>query len=178
MRAQGGEDSRSNACAPFAGIGALRLPYLGQTMRAHPVAGDGLPRAAFGCAHSREKMARVCNLCATRVCLGTGRVLIRAAAAAAMPAGMLAAVVPRQGDSWDALLVFTLARNHCSRSSVNPVHHRAAPAAGAENRLEIELESGETVRLVGQGAGRWATTLTVLGDVQEVVRRRSRAAPR
>jgi homoserine dehydrogenase len=48
--------------------------------------------------------------------------------------------------------------------------------AGAENRLEILLESGETVRLAGQGAGRWPTTLAVLGDVQEIVRRRSRAA--
>jgi len=49
--------------------------------------------------------------------------------------------------------------------------------AGAENRLEIDLESGETVRLRGQGAGRWPTTLAVLGDVREIVRRRSRAAP-
>ncbi len=48
--------------------------------------------------------------------------------------------------------------------------------AGAENRLEIVLESGEIVRLAGQGAGRWPTTLAVLGDVQEIVRRRSRSA--
>jgi len=49
--------------------------------------------------------------------------------------------------------------------------------AGAENRLEIDLESGETVRLRGQGGGRWPTTLAVLGDVREIVRRCSRAAP-
>ena len=47
---------------------------------------------------------------------------------------------------------------------------------GAENRLEIVLETGEIVRLAGQGAGRWPTTLAVLGDVQEIVRRRARAA--
>ena len=48
--------------------------------------------------------------------------------------------------------------------------------AGAENRLEIVLETGEIVRLAGQGAGRWPTTLAVLGDVQAIVRRRARAA--
>jgi homoserine dehydrogenase len=48
--------------------------------------------------------------------------------------------------------------------------------AGAENRLEIVLETGEIVRLAGQGAGRLPTTLAVLGDVQEIVRRRARAA--
>jgi homoserine dehydrogenase len=48
--------------------------------------------------------------------------------------------------------------------------------AGAENRLEIVLESGETVRLAGQGAGRWPTTLAVFGDVQQIVRRRSQRA--
>jgi homoserine dehydrogenase len=46
--------------------------------------------------------------------------------------------------------------------------------AGAENRIEIVLKSGETIRLAGQGAGRWPTTLSVLGDVLEIVRRRSR----
>jgi homoserine dehydrogenase len=48
--------------------------------------------------------------------------------------------------------------------------------AGAENRLEIVLETGEIMRLAGQGAGRLPTTLAVLGDVQEIVRRRARAA--
>jgi len=45
--------------------------------------------------------------------------------------------------------------------------------SGAENRLEILLENGEIVRLAGLGAGRWPTTLAVLGDVHEIMRRRS-----
>jgi homoserine dehydrogenase len=44
---------------------------------------------------------------------------------------------------------------------------------GAENRLEIVLESGQLVRLAGLGAGRWPTTTAVLGDVHEIARRRS-----
>jgi homoserine dehydrogenase len=48
--------------------------------------------------------------------------------------------------------------------------------AGVENRLELVLESGDIVRLAGQGAGRWPTTLAVMGDVLEIVRRRSRVA--
>jgi homoserine dehydrogenase len=51
-----------------------------------------------------------------------------------------------------------------------------AETAGAENRLEITLASGEVVRLAGQGAGRWPTTLAVLGDVYEIVRKVSYAA--
>jgi homoserine dehydrogenase len=43
-------------------------------------------------------------------------------------------------------------------------------ARGAENRLEIELESGEVIRLRAQGAGRWPTTISVLGDLHEVAR--------
>lgn len=43
-------------------------------------------------------------------------------------------------------------------------------ARGAENRLEIELTSGETVRLRGQGAGRWPTTTSVMGDLHDVRR--------
>jgi len=42
---------------------------------------------------------------------------------------------------------------------------------GAENRVEIVLEDGTTVRLVGQGAGRAPTSLAVMGDVHEVLRR-------
>jgi homoserine dehydrogenase len=45
-------------------------------------------------------------------------------------------------------------------------------ATGAENRLEIVLEGGSTLRLVGQGAGRWPTTTAVIGDVHEIARRR------
>jgi homoserine dehydrogenase len=43
-------------------------------------------------------------------------------------------------------------------------------AKGAENRIEIELESGEVIRLSGQGAGRWPTAVSVLGDLHEIAR--------
>jgi homoserine dehydrogenase len=43
-------------------------------------------------------------------------------------------------------------------------------ARGAENRLEIELETGEVIRLRAQGAGRWPTTASVMGDLHEVAR--------
>jgi homoserine dehydrogenase len=43
-------------------------------------------------------------------------------------------------------------------------------ARGAENRIEIELESGEMIRLCGQGAGRWPTAVSVMGDLHEVAR--------
>jgi homoserine dehydrogenase len=41
---------------------------------------------------------------------------------------------------------------------------------GPENRIEIELKSGEVIRLSGQGAGRWPTAVSVLGDLHEVAR--------
>jgi homoserine dehydrogenase len=41
---------------------------------------------------------------------------------------------------------------------------------GAANCLEIELEGGELIRLQGQGAGRWPTTASVMGDLHEVAR--------
>jgi homoserine dehydrogenase len=43
-------------------------------------------------------------------------------------------------------------------------------ARGPENRLEIELETGEVIRLRAQGAGRWPTTVSVIGDLHEVAR--------
>jgi homoserine dehydrogenase len=43
-------------------------------------------------------------------------------------------------------------------------------ARGAENRVEIELESGEVLRLRGQGAGRWPTTVSVVADLFEIAR--------
>jgi homoserine dehydrogenase len=43
-------------------------------------------------------------------------------------------------------------------------------AKGAENRIEIELKSGEVIRLSGQGAGRWPTAVSVLGDLHEIAR--------
>jgi homoserine dehydrogenase len=45
-------------------------------------------------------------------------------------------------------------------------------ARGAENRLEIELINGEVIRLRAQGAGRWPTTVSVLGDLHEIARLR------
>lgn len=45
-------------------------------------------------------------------------------------------------------------------------------ARGAENRLEIELEMGEIIRLRAQGAGRWPTTVSVMGDLHSVARQR------
>jgi homoserine dehydrogenase len=50
-------------------------------------------------------------------------------------------------------------------------------ARGPENRLEIELMSGDILRLRGQGAGRWPTTVSVLGDLHEVARRAERRTP-
>jgi homoserine dehydrogenase len=43
-------------------------------------------------------------------------------------------------------------------------------AKGAENRIEIELKSGEVIRLSGQGAGRWPTAVSVLADLHEIAR--------
>ena len=43
-------------------------------------------------------------------------------------------------------------------------------ARGPANRLEIELEGGEVIRLHGQGAGRSPTTVSVMGDLHEVAR--------
>jgi homoserine dehydrogenase len=51
-----------------------------------------------------------------------------------------------------------------------PPHSFLGQARGPENRLEIELESGELIRLQGQGAGRWPTTVSVMGDLHEVGR--------
>jgi homoserine dehydrogenase len=42
---------------------------------------------------------------------------------------------------------------------------------GPENRVEIELLGGEVIRLRAQGAGRWPTTVSVLGDLHEIARR-------
>lgn len=45
-----------------------------------------------------------------------------------------------------------------------------AAAAGEENRVEIETQEGETVRLSGRGAGRWPTAGSVLSDVHAHLR--------
>jgi homoserine dehydrogenase len=44
-------------------------------------------------------------------------------------------------------------------------------ARGAENRIEIELAGGRVIQLRGQGAGRWPTAASVLGDLHEIARR-------
>jgi homoserine dehydrogenase len=49
-----------------------------------------------------------------------------------------------------------------------PPHSFLGQARGPANRLEIELESGELIRLQGQGAGRWPTTVSVMGDLHAV----------
>jgi homoserine dehydrogenase len=43
-------------------------------------------------------------------------------------------------------------------------------ARGPENRLEIELMTGEVIRLRGKGAGSWPTTVSMIGDLHEVAR--------
>ena len=43
-------------------------------------------------------------------------------------------------------------------------------AKGAENRIEIELAGGQVIRLRGQGAGRWPTAVSVMGDLHEIGR--------
>jgi homoserine dehydrogenase len=43
-------------------------------------------------------------------------------------------------------------------------------ASGPENRIEIELDTGKVLKLWGQGAGRWPTTVSVLGDLHEIAR--------
>ena len=43
-------------------------------------------------------------------------------------------------------------------------------AKGAENRVEIELVGGQVIRLRGQGAGRWPTAVSVMGDLHEIGR--------
>jgi homoserine dehydrogenase len=51
-----------------------------------------------------------------------------------------------------------------------PPYSFLSQARGPENRLEIELETGEVIRLRGQGAGRGPTTVSVIGDLHEVAR--------
>jgi homoserine dehydrogenase len=48
--------------------------------------------------------------------------------------------------------------------------HPFASANGAENRLLIETESGETISVSGRGAGRWPTTEAVIADLFDLYR--------
>jgi homoserine dehydrogenase len=43
-------------------------------------------------------------------------------------------------------------------------------ARGPENRLEIELKTGEVLRLRSQRAGRWPTTASMMGDLHDISR--------
>jgi homoserine dehydrogenase len=51
-----------------------------------------------------------------------------------------------------------------------PIDSFLGQSRGVENRLEIELSTGGVIRLRGLGAGRWPTTVSVLGDLHEVAR--------
>jgi homoserine dehydrogenase len=78
-------------------------------------------------------------------------------------------------DSADKLVLMTeaafgqrLAPDDIRRAALR--RSSAGQARGPTNRLEIELEGGELIRLQGQGAGRWPTTVSVMGDLHEVAR--------
>lgn len=51
-----------------------------------------------------------------------------------------------------------------------PPKHELALAKSADNRLLVELESGETFCVSGAGAGRWPTTEAVIADLMELRR--------
>lgn len=51
-----------------------------------------------------------------------------------------------------------------------PDDHFLAGARAEENRLEVELDSGETIRISGKGAGRFPTAEAVLADLFETFR--------
>lgn len=53
--------------------------------------------------------------------------------------------------------------------------HPLASCAGAENRLLIELRSGERVVISAAGAGRWPTAEAVLADLEDLAGERARA---
>ena len=58
----------------------------------------------------------------------------------------------------------------CVAPEAAPAGSFLSLARGPENRLEIETAAGEVIRLRGQGAGRWPTALSVMGDLHEVSR--------
>lgn len=51
-----------------------------------------------------------------------------------------------------------------------PITHPLASVRGAQNRLAIELENGETFTVSGTGAGRWPTTEAVIADLLDLRR--------
>ena len=58
----------------------------------------------------------------------------------------------------------------CVAPELLPADSFLGQATGPENRIEIELMCGEVIKLRGQGAGRWPTAVSVLGDLHEVAR--------
>jgi homoserine dehydrogenase len=81
--------------------------------------------------------------------------------------------IPSDGNSYK-LIARAKKTSSGITASVAPEVPRAASffsdARGAENRMEIELKSGEVIRLRGQGAGRWPTAVSVVGDLHEIAR--------
>jgi len=51
-----------------------------------------------------------------------------------------------------------------------PQNHQLASVAGAQNRILVELVSGETFVVSGTGAGRWPTTEAIIADLMDVRR--------
>jgi homoserine dehydrogenase len=51
-----------------------------------------------------------------------------------------------------------------------PLSHPLASVAGAQNRIAVELMSGETFVVSGTGAGRWPTTEAVIADLMDIRR--------
>jgi homoserine dehydrogenase len=81
--------------------------------------------------------------------------------------------IPSDGNSYK-LIARAKKTSSGITASVAPEVPRAASflgdASGAENRIEIELKSGEVICLRGQGAGRWPTAVSVVGDLHEIAR--------
>jgi homoserine dehydrogenase len=53
-----------------------------------------------------------------------------------------------------------------------PENHPLASVAGAQNRIFVELMSGETFVVSGIGAGRWPTTEAIMADLIDIRRER------
>lgn len=57
-----------------------------------------------------------------------------------------------------------------------PATRFLAGARGEENRVEIEFADGTNQQISGKGAGRWPTTVSILGDLWETARAAEAAA--
>jgi len=71
--------------------------------------------------------------------------------------------------------------SNCRRRSVRPVElpaiHPFAQIKGAENCLVIETENGQTKTIKGRGAGRYATTESVMADLLDLHSELARPQP-